>query len=147
MQLNKLPIRAKVLTLATGLMASPPVFAYSDLDNLGNILTTRKNVDYVRTISTEEVFDIAQKFKFQMHLKAWEQKTMFSSSVISIVNDEDFRAIVGMGIVAVPFIKEEIERKPSVLVWALNYIYGVKISERSDLTITEACNLWIKAIS
>lgn len=147
MQLNKLPIRAKVLTLATGLMASTPVFAYSDLDNLGNILTTRKNVDYVRTISMEEVFDIAQKFKFQMHLKAWEQKTMFSSSVVSIVNDEDFRAIVGMGIIAVPFIKEEIERKPSVLVWALNYIYGVKISERSDLTITEACNLWIKAIS
>lgn len=147
MQLNKLPSQAKVLTLATGLMVSTPVFAYSDLDNLGNILTTRKNVDYMRAISSVEEFDIAQKFKFQMHLNAWEQKTMFSSSVATIVNDEDFQAIVGMGIVAVPFIKEEIERKPSVLVWALNYIYGSKISDKPDLTITEACNLWIKAIS
>lgn len=147
MQLNKLPSHAKVLTLATGLLASTPVFAYSDLDNLGNILTTRKNVDYMKNISSAEEFDIAQKFKFQMHLAAWEQKTVFSSSVATIVNDEDFQAIVGMGIVAVPFIKEEIERKPSVLVWALNYIYGSKISDKPDLTITEACNLWIKAIS
>ena len=74
MQLNKLPSQAKVLTLATGLMVSTPVFAYSDLDNLGNILTTRKNVDYMRTISSVEEFDIAQKFKFQMHLNAWSRK-------------------------------------------------------------------------
>ena len=147
MQLNKLPSQAKVLTLATGLIVSSPVFAYSDLDNLDSILTTRKNVDYVRNISSIEEFDIAQKFKFQMHLAAWEQKTMFSSSVAAIVNDEDFQAIVSMGIIAVPFIKEEIERKPSVIVWALNFIYGRKISEKPDLTITEACNLWIKAIS
>ena len=147
MRLNKVPSQAKILTLATGLMVSTPVFAYSDLDNLGNILTARKNVEYVKTVSSIEEFDITQKFKFQMHLKAWEQKTMFSSSVAAIVNDEDFQSIVCMGMIAVPFIKEELERKPSVLVWALNYIFGSRISERTDLTITEACNLWIKAIS
>lgn len=147
MRLNKVPNQAKILTLATGLMVSTPVFAYSDLDNLGNILTARKNVEYVKTVSSIEEFDITQKFKFQMHLKAWEQKTMFSSSVAAIVNDEDFQSIVCMGMIAVPFIKEELERKPSVLVWALNYIFGSRISERTDLTITEACNLWIKAIS
>ena len=146
MQLNKIPNKAKVLTLATGLMMSAPAFAYSDLDNLENILTARRNVEYVKTISSVEEFDITQKFKLQLHLKAWEQKTMFSSSIATIVNDSDFQAIVNMGLIAVPFIKEELERKPSVLVWALNYIYGTKISDKPNLTISEACKLWINAI-
>ena len=146
MQLNKIPSKAKVLTLATGLMMSTPVFAYSDLDNVGNILSTRKNVEYVKRVSSVEEFDITQKFKFQIHLKAWEQRTMFSSSVTTIVNDKDFQSIVNMGFIAVPFIKEELERKPSVLVWALNFIYGTKISDKPNLTISEACKLWIKAI-
>ena len=146
MQLNKIPSQAKVLTLATGLMVSVPVFAYSDLDDLGNILTIRKNVEYVKAVSSTEEFDITQKFRFQMHLKAWEQKTMFSSSIASIVSDEDFQSIVKMGIVAVPFIKDELERKPSVLVWALNYIYGKRISDKKELTISDACKLWIKTI-
>lgn len=146
MRLNKLPNQAKVLTLATGLIVSTPIYTYSDLDNFGNILTARRNVEYVKNISSVEEFDITQKFKFQMHLTAWERKTMFSSSVATIVNDEDFQSIVRMGIVAVPFIKEEIERKPSVLVWALNYIYGIKISDKPNLTISEACKLWIRVI-
>ena len=147
MQLNKLPNQARVLTLASGLIVSAPVFAYSDIDNIDSILSTRKNVEYVKSVSSYEEFDITQKFKFQLHLKAWESKTMFLSSVAAIVNDNDFQSIVKMGKVAVPFIKEELERKPSVLVWALNYIYGGKISQKEDLTITDACDLWIKALS
>lgn len=146
MQLTRIPSKAKVLTLATGLMMSTPVFAYSDLDNVGNILSTRKNVEYVKSVSSVEEFDITQKFKFQIHLKAWEQRTLFSSSVTTIVNDKDFQSIVNMGFIAVPFIKEELERKPSVLVWALNFIYGTKISDKPNLTISEACKLWIKVI-
>ena len=80
MQLNKLPNQARVLTLASGLIVSAPVFAYSDIDNLDSILSTRRNVEYVKSVSSFEEFDITQKFKFQLHLKAWESKTMFLSS-------------------------------------------------------------------
>ena len=54
--------------------------------------------------------------------------------------------VVSMGQYAVPFIKDELIRKPSTLVWALNYIYGYKISSNPHLTISEACKLWIKKI-
>ena len=75
------------------------------------------------------------------------EKTQFMSSAYSIVNDEDFQSIVAMGKSVVPFIVKEIEREPSTLVWALNYIYGHKISDKSNITISEACKLWIKALS
>ena len=71
---------------------------------------------------------------------------MLYSSVEDIVNDKDFQSIVLMGEQAVPFIKEELIEKPSTLVWALNYIYNRKISNKPNLTITEACKLWIKEI-
>ena len=143
MQINKIPKQAKILTLATSVLTSTPVFAYSDLDG---ILTLERNVEYVKSVSSLEEYGITQRFIFQHHLKEWERKTMFSSSVASVVSDVDFQSIVKMGAMAVPFIKEELERKPSVLVWALNYIYGKKISEKPNLTISEACNLWVKAI-
>ena len=71
---------------------------------------------------------------------------MFQSSASSIISDPDFQAIVSMGQYAVPFIKEEIANEPSTLVWALNLIYGRRISNNPNLTIKEACKLWIKAI-
>ena len=46
-----------------------------------------------------------------------------------------------MGGNAVPFILEEIKRKPSNLVWALNAIFHKKIG--TGATVTEACKLWI----
>ena len=71
---------------------------------------------------------------------------IFQDRPCRIVEDEDFKAIVSMGQYAVPFIKDELIRKPSTLVWALNYIYGYKISSNPHLTISEACKLWIKKI-
>ena len=51
-----------------------------------------------------------------------------------------------MGYSAVPFIIEEIEKEPSNLVWALNLIYNQKISKNPNITIKDACKLWIKAL-
>ena len=47
---------------------------------------------------------------------------------------------------AVPYIVERIKEKPSNLMWALNLIYGKKISDKKSLTITEACKLWVEEI-
>lgn len=148
MQLPKMTSHLKPLTLAVGLASAASSFAYADcnVDNLCSIVNSKMTTQYLQVIDSKESYYLANKFKFQLHLQRWERRTMFKSSVKSIVEDENFMAIVSMGKDAVPFIKDELIRKPSTLVWALNYIYGHKISSNPHLTISEACKLWIKKI-
>lgn len=146
MQLTKINNTLKPLTLAVGLVSVAPLFTYADIDNVSPIINSQKTIEYMNIVDNAENFQLSNKFRFQMHLKNWEKKTKLISSVASIVGDEDFKTIVSMGEYAVPFIKEELQRKPSTLVWALNYIRGKKISNNPHLTISEACKLWIKEI-
>lgn len=78
---------------------------------------------------------------FDEYLADWQRDTRFLSSVTAVTTHPSFRRIVSMGGNAVPYIWEEIERKPSNLVWALNAIFHKKIGQ--DATVTEACKLWI----
>ena len=78
---------------------------------------------------------------FGRYLEKWQHDTRFLSSVKAITSHPSFARIVNMGGNAVPFIVEEIERKPSNLVWALNAIFHKKIGNGE--TISEACKLWI----
>lgn len=78
---------------------------------------------------------------FDEYLADWQRDTRFLSSVTAVTTHPSFRRIVSMGGNAVPYILEEIERKPSNLVWALNAIFHKKIGH--DATVTEACKLWI----
>lgn len=89
---------------------------------------------------------LLQKFRFENHLNNWEKKTLFLSSTKAIIENEDFQAIVSMGYSAVPYIIEEIENKPSNLVWALNLIYNRKITNDPNATISDACKLWVKEL-
>lgn len=147
MQLPKVNNQFKPLTLATiGLMATTPIFAYSDVDSFSNVINSEKTIQYLQNIDYRESYQFSARSFFQYHLQKWQEKTMFFSSVGDIVNNADFQAIVAMGEQAVPFIKEELIEKNSTLVWALNYIYGKKISNKPNLTISEACKLWIKEI-
>ena len=77
---------------------------------------------------------------FGRYLEEWQRDTRFLSSVSAITGHPAFTSIVNMGGNAVPFIIEEIERKPSNLVWALNAIFHKKIGQ--EATVTEACKLW-----
>ena len=147
MQLPKINNQFKPITLATiGLLAATPNFSYADVDSYSNVINSEKTIQYLQDIDYRESYRMSAKFYFQYHLQRWQEKTMFSSSVATIVEDEDFQAIVAMGDKAVPFIKEELLEKPSTLVWALNYIYGKKISDNPNITISQACKLWIKEI-
>ena len=80
------------------------------------------------------------RLKFEQNLREWQRDTRFLSSVSTITSHPAFTSIVNMGGNAVPFIAEEIERKPSNLVWALNAIFHKKIGQ--GVTFTEACRLW-----
>ena len=148
MQLPPIKQAFKPITIATGLMVTIPTFSYSDIDAYSNnIINSEKTMQYMQLVDAKETDYFSAKFHFQLHLQRWEQKTKFQSSVYRIIGDEDFKAIVSMGEVATPLILAEIQQRPSTLVWALNFIYGKKISNNSNLTISEACKLWIKELS
>ena len=147
MQLPPIKQTFKPVTIAAGLMVTIPTFSYSDIDAYSNnIINSERTMQYMQLVDAKETDYFSAKFHFQLHLQRWKEKTMFLSSVNDIINDADFRFIVSMGELAVPFIKEEISNRPSTLVWALNFIYGRKISNRPNLTIADACKLWMKAL-
>ena len=146
MQLVPFSAKLKPITLAVG-MLSTTQFAYSDMDAYSGILSVASNsktAEHIKRVDKNDYTYFSQKFRFEHHLMNWEKKTMFLSSTKSIIEDEDFQAIISMGYAAVPFIIEEIENKPSVLVWALNLIYDKKITNNPNATITDACKLWVK---
>ncbi len=148
MQLTPVKQAFKPITIAAGMIAAVPTFAYSDIDSYSNnMINSEKTMQYMQLVDARETDYFSAKFHFQLHLQRWEKKTKLQSSVYRIIGDEDFKAIVSMGEVATPLIIAEIQQRPSTLVWALNFIYGKKISNNSNLTISEACKLWIKELS
>ncbi|MFV0553619.1 MAG: hypothetical protein ACK5LR_02835 [Mangrovibacterium sp.] len=149
MQLNTLSNNKwKPITLAAVFLSAATPLSYQDLDAHSGILTTVsdcKTSNYLNTVDKSDQTVFIQKFRFDNHYAKWQEKTVFLSSVSSIIEDEDFKAIVSMGQSAVLYIVERIEVEPSPLVWALNFIYGKKITSQ-NATIIDACKLWVKEL-
>lgn len=146
MQLNIIGNSIVPLTLAAGLSAAGPM-AYADIDQYSNVTTvlTKYQTDsYLKIIDNSEDRYQRLQAKFRLLYQTWREKTAFMSSPRSIIENPEFQGIVSMGRDAVPFIIEEISAEPSQLVWALNCIYQSKISNNPNLTITDACKLWVK---
>ena len=85
--------------------------------------------------------EIDDRTLFNNYLEQWQHDTRYLSSTAAITNHPAFNSIINMGGNAVPYILEEIERKPSNLVWALNAIFHKKIGNGE--TVSQACKLWI----
>ena len=107
------------------------------------------NITYphIKETNKKSYLSIAMQNNFKEYLVRWKRNTMFYSFSNQIVQDPDFQKIVAIGENAVPFIIAEIKKRPSTLVWALNMIYNMKISDKPDTTIEEACKLWIEKLS
>lgn len=149
MQLVSLKKGFKPLTIAAGLLVSSPTLMYADLDQYSDItavITSPKASKYIEEIDNQNDTNFIVKRKFHDYYNSWKNKTLFFSSVKSIIDQDDFKAIVAMGPKIVPFILDELEKEPSNIVWALNMIYKKKVTEKPNVTIGEACKLWIKAL-
>ena len=139
----------KPLTLAAASLLVTPSSAYSDIDKFSKVTSAMQKTEssnYLLNIDDSEELYMHNKRKFQCHLEKWQEDTMFTSSISDIIEHKDFLAIVAMGKKAVPFILDEIEYEPSHLVWALNMIYGRKITNRKNATIADACKLWVRTL-
>lgn len=149
MQLVSLKKGFKPLTIAAGILVSSPTLMYADLDQYSDItavITNPKASQYIKEVDNQNDINFIAKRKFYDYYNSWKNKTLFFSSVTSIIEQEDFKAIVAMGPKIVPFILDELEKEPSNIVWALNMIYKKKITDKPNVTIGEACKLWIKAL-
>ena len=149
MQLVQLSNKLKPITLTVGLLSATSTFAYSDIDSHSRILTITSNnrtSEYIRSVDKNDGAYFFNKDRFQSDLINWQKKTLFLSSTKAIIENADFQSIVAMGESAMPFIIEEIENKPSTLVWALNLICNRKITDNPNTTISDACKLWVKEL-
>ena len=90
----------------------------------------------------DNTYNLLSKFKLMKLISNLETQISYSSSPDIILLDPNFQEIVSLGSEAIPFILEEIEHKPSVLVWSLNLITGRRISEKK-VSVAEASKLWI----
>ncbi len=149
MQLSIIKQGWKPVSLALGLMAASPQNMYSDVDQYSNVYAIINNhitSKYLAEVSDPAEAQISDKLHFENLLTSWRKQTRFLSSIEGIVNQRDFQAIIAMGARAVPFIGASIEAQPSTLVWALNIIFGAKITDNPNVTIKDACTLWVKEL-
>ncbi len=147
MQLGLIGHTLKPLTVTAGLAIVGP--AYADLDQyseITSVLTSHRTANYIKLIDNKEDAYQRMKIRFDILYSSWKQNTAFLSSAKAIIEQADFQAIVAMGRDAVPFIVDAIDKEPSPLVWALNFIFNAKISNNPNTTITEACRLWVKRL-
>ncbi|MGS2738770.1 hypothetical protein [Sinomicrobium sp. M5D2P17] len=102
--------------------------------------------DYEDIKLDKDLFEnIYLKDKFDTLVDLWEQNTAFESSISNIIEDDNFKRIIELGAKVVPLIIDEIEKEPSVLVWALNIITGKSMSSSGRETIEQVCKKWVKA--
>lgn len=130
--------------IAVAAFSQTETFKYNDFVQNNIEFRNEFTRNHLNRTAESTYSDLLIKYKFQNHLKQWKSKTRFISSPIKIVEDEDFKKIVKIGEPVVKFIIQELKEEPSYLVWALNIIYGFKISEDPSTTIPEASRMWIR---
>ena len=89
---------------------------------------------------------IDNRVSFAQNLKYWNDQTQFLAT--NDFQNSYFRSIVSMGEDAIPFILEEIKKKPSFLVRALDEILpGIVEYGEGYISIEQVCETWISILS
>ena len=119
-------------------------FIFNEDDLKKNLINVSS--DLLKDSKLDQSFYVGSEYirdRLRIYLSKWNKETIFSSDISAITKNSNFRNILSLGKSAVPVILEEIYKKPSKLVWALNYIEGFNIST-TPVSIDEACKLWVK---
>lgn len=147
MQIKKISKTLRPISIAGVIVGSSML--YSDVDQFSGIRTPisdKHTYEYVQIDDFQRQEVLLSRERFNSLYQSWKKRTMFSSSASEIISDPAFQSILDMGFAAVPYIVDTIEKEPSTLVWALNKIYGGKISNNPNTTVKEACKLWVKRL-
>lgn len=84
------------------------------------------------------------KATFVQNLHYWNKETAFHST--NNFDNSYFETIVKMGKDAVPFIIEELEKKPSQLVYALDCIFPGVVKYHGYVSLKDACDKWLSIL-
>lgn len=88
---------------------------------------------------------VESRSTFIQNLKYWNNQTQFQAG--NNFDNSYYRSIVAMGVEAVPYILEEIKKRPSFLVHALDEILpGVVEYGKGYVPIEDACKIWISIL-
>lgn len=86
--------------------------------------------------------DSALREQFQDLAREWRRDTAIHSSLFEIIVHPAYQQIIGMGSKALPFIFEELERRPGHWFWALTSITRTDpVAEGA--TMSEARDAWL----
>lgn len=81
---------------------------------------------------------------FEQNLRYWNDQTRFMAA--NNTQNSYFKAIVDMGKAAVPFIVEELKKKPSFLVYALDEIFPGVMEYEGYVSTEKACEVWLSTL-
>lgn len=104
-----------------------------------SLLTLSQTSDYGRT-DTIDVRTSKAKTVFRTNFAYWNEQTNMLSN--NTLENDYFEAIVAMGTEAIPFIKEELDKGPTMLVHALTRIIPNVIVPQNYLPLPILCDLW-----
>lgn len=119
-------------------------FKYNDVEQNNIQLINENALTHLKYSQGVDYGSMIHRFRFYKLFNAWHERVRYMSSPNQIINDLDFIEIVNMQYSAVPYIIDELEKEPSYLVWALNKMFGYKISDNPTTTISEASKYWLK---
>ncbi len=81
---------------------------------------------------------------FFQHLRRWQKETQLLS--VNSLDNPHFQTIVDMGVNAVPYILEELEKGPTQLVHALDLIFPDVVKYEGFVSLKGACDTWISIL-
>ena len=81
---------------------------------------------------------------FKSNYESWNATNLLLSS--SNIDNVYFQEIVKMGLVAVPYIYEELKKGPTDLVYALDEIFGNPIKYDGFVSLKQSCDLWLSIL-
>lgn len=86
-----------------------------------------------------------ERSEFYTYYKNWRESTMLYQSIDKILDSPHYRAIINMGKRAVPYILEQIQERPDMIVFALRKILGFTVipKNRKIVPVDEQCRMWI----
>lgn len=98
---------------------------------------------YRKAISLDTKY-IEDKLRFDENFKYWNFETNAMS--INNYNNASFNDIVEMGLDAVPFIKEILEKGPHPIVHALDLIMPDVFEYKGYISLEENCKQWLQLL-
>ena len=86
-----------------------------------------------------------KRAEFYTHYKNWRESTIIEQSMDKILDSPHYQAIINMGEQAVPYILEQIQERPDMVVFALRKILGFTVipKNRKIVPVDEQCRMWI----